>query len=252
MSQSKPVKKVNVQTEDVFSDMSPQYADAIKGPEGHLWAASRDKEYQSCIDNNTWTVVDRHQLPVNTNVISVKLVLKKKTDEAGNVKEYKTRLTPRGFEQQEGVDYQEVFAPTGRYRSMRLQLGIAAAHDLSLLQFDVPSAFLNARLDEEVYIEVPPGLDVGQNKVLKLNKALYGLKQAPREWYKLMSSFLRDACGFTPTVSDPCLFYKYSETGKLMLVFVFVDDLQAAVHKTDFKEFDRYVKHCMTSLRSRV
>src|SRR5687768_2713464 len=98
--------------------------------------------------------------------------------------------------------------------------------DYELDQLDVPSAFLNAEPEEDVYMEMPEcyGED---GMVLRLNKAIYGLKQGPRNWYRLISAFLKDELGYTACVSDPCLFFKKSKTGKLMFVFLFVDDMQS-------------------------
>jgi len=101
---------------------------------------------------------------------------------------------------------------------------------------DVPSAFLKADIMEEVYMEMPEGFKE-DGMVLLLKKALYGLKQAPREWYLLIRKFVTEELGFTATVSDPCLFFQRSKSGKVMLMFLFVDDFQISYHRDDREEW---------------
>ena len=104
---------------------------------------------------------------------------------------------------------------------------------------DVPQAFLNADVDEEIYMELPEGYRAGrEHLVCKLKKAMYGLKQAPRNWYLLISKFISEQLGYKATVSDPCLFFKRSRTGRLMLLFLFVDDFQSSYHFEDKSEWN--------------
>jgi len=104
----------------------------------------------------------------------------------------KARLVAKGYNQEEGIDYGETFAPVARLEVVRLLLAFACMSRFKLLQMDVRSAFLNGIINEEVYVEQPPGFEDHQhpNHVFKLKKALYGLKQAPRQWYERLSNFL--------------------------------------------------------------
>ena len=213
------------------------YTEATSGPESKEWLASMDKEYTSCENLGTWDKVRRADLPKGTNILPCKWVYKKKTDENGTLKQYKSRLTPKGFRQKYGVDYNEVFANTGMYKTMRLGLSLTAQLDHELDQMDVPSAFLQATVDEDIYMEMPEGYKE-PDMVLKLKKALYGLKQAPRNWYKLISKFNKDELGFTATISDPCFFFKISKTNKPIFFFMFVDDFQVSYHRTDKAEWE--------------
>ena len=109
----------------------------------------------------------------------------------GKVFKYKARLVAKGFKQQEGIDYNETFAPVLKYTSLKILLALSPNNNIKLKQLDVKTAFLNAKVSENIYMKVPEGLNVdGSKYVLKLNRALYGLKQAPREWNKEVSSFL--------------------------------------------------------------
>lgn len=215
------------------------HAEAMRGPDHERWKAAEQKEWNSCVSNDTWVLVPRESLPPRANVIRCKTVYKIKVNEHGQVVEYKARFTPKGFMQREGIDFFEVFAPTGQYKTMRVGLSITAELDHELDQMDVPSAFLKAPLDEDVYMEIPDGFREGrEGMVLHLKKSLYGLKQAPRNWYLTLRTFVTGELGYKATVSDPCLFWRRSASGRLMLLFVFVDDFQSSYNRADAAEWN--------------
>ncbi len=221
-------------------DTPQSYEGAMNSPQVSKWQAALDKEMASIEEMGVWDLVPRLSVPRNQIVIKCKWVFKIKTDENGNVTVYKARLTPKGFMQRDGVNVFDTFAGTGKYKSMRIGLSIAAAWDHELDQMDVPVAFQQADLDEEVYMELPEGYRKGkEHLVCKLKKALYGLKQGPRNWWLLISKFLSETLGFRATVSDPCLFSKRSNTGRLMLLFLFVDDMQIGYHLEDKVEWSK-------------
>lgn len=213
------------------------YHEAMASSESSQWRAAMKSEFDGCVAQKTWELVKRSDLPRGTNIIPVKWVFKIKTDEKGVVTKYKARITPKGFKQRHGVDYFEVFANTGKYKTLRVALSLAARHDMELRQLDVPQAFIQAELEEDVYMEMPQGFEV-DGMVCHLKKSLYGLKQSPRNWYLLISAFITDKLGFRATASDPCLFWKRSRTGQQMLLFLFVDDMQVAFHREDEPEWE--------------
>ena len=137
----------------------------------------------------------------------------------------KARLVAQGYTQVEGIDFDETFAPVARLEAIRILLAYANHHDIILYQMDVRSAFLNGKLEEEVYVAQPPGFEDPKNpdKVFRLNKALYGLKQAPRAWYDTLKEFFVKN-GFTPDSLDPTLFTK-SYDGELFVCQIYVDDI---------------------------
>jgi hypothetical protein len=215
------------------------YAEAMASPERLSWKEALAKEMASINEMEVWDLVPRSSVPPPQTVLKCKWVFKIKTNEHGAITVYKARLTPKGFMQREGINVYETFAATGKYKSMRIGLSIAAACDYELDQMDVPVAFQQAELEEEVYMELPDGFREGkEHLVCKLKKALYGLKQAPRNWWKLISQFLTEQLGFKPTVSDPCLFFKRSSSGRLLVLFLFVDDMQVGYHIQDKLEWD--------------
>ncbi|OJT10684.1 Retrovirus-related Pol polyprotein from transposon TNT 1-94, partial [Trametes pubescens] len=123
-----------------------------------------------------------------------------------------------------GVDYYETFAPVAKLASFRLILAIAARNGWSAETFDFNSAYLNSKLDEEVYLEQPPDHEFADRRkyVLKLLKALYGLKQGGRKWYETLSAALADL-GFTRAEADYGVFFKRDGT-HLVILAIHVDD----------------------------
>ena len=113
-------------------------------------------------------------------------------DEAGIVTRNKARLVAKGYSQQEEIDFDETFAPVARLEAIRIFLAYVAHANFKVYQMDVKSAFLNGELEEEVYVQQPPGFEDLNfpDFVYRLLKALYGLKQAPRSWYETLSQFL--------------------------------------------------------------
>ncbi|GJU97724.1 retrovirus-related pol polyprotein from transposon TNT 1-94 [Tanacetum coccineum] len=124
--------------------------------------------------------------PHGKTIIGTKWIWKNKMDENGVVIKNKARLATQGYNQQEGIDYEETFAPVARLETIRIFLAYAAYMGFMVYQMDVKSAFLNGKILEEVYVQQPPGFESSEfpNHVCKLDKALYGLKQVLRAWYQ--------------------------------------------------------------------
>ncbi|GKE25734.1 retrovirus-related pol polyprotein from transposon TNT 1-94 [Tanacetum coccineum] len=154
-------------------------------------------------------------------------------DELGGILKNKARLVARGYHQEEGIDFEESFAPVARLEAVRIFLAFAAHMNMIVYQMDVKTTFLNGILREEVYVSQPDRFvdPDNPNHVYKLKKALYGLKQAPRAWYDLLSSFLLSQ-GFSKGTVDPTLFI--SRKGKdILLVQINVDDIIFASTTTE-------------------
>ncbi|GJX69477.1 putative ribonuclease H-like domain-containing protein [Tanacetum coccineum] len=137
------------------------------------------------------------------------LQFKNKKDERGIVIRNKARLVAQGYTQEEGIDYDEVFAPVARIEAIRLFLAYASFKDFVVYQMDVKSDFLYGKIEEEVYVCQPPGFEDLDfpDRVYKVEKALYGLHQAPRAWYETLSTYLLDN-GFQRGKIDKTLFIK--------------------------------------------
>ncbi|GJR54541.1 putative ribonuclease H-like domain-containing protein [Tanacetum coccineum] len=154
-----------------------------------------------------------------------KKVFRNKRDERGTVIKNKERLVAQGYRQEEGVDYDEVFAPVARIEAIRLFLAFASFIGFIVYLMDVKSAFLYGKITKKVYVKQPPGFKDPShpNKVYKVIKALYGLHQAPRAWYKRLSTFLLKH-GYRRGAIDKTLFIK-RDRKDIMLVQFYVDDI---------------------------
>ncbi|GJZ58609.1 putative ribonuclease H-like domain-containing protein [Tanacetum coccineum] len=169
-----------------------------------------------------WTLVN---LPNGKRAIGTKWVFRNKKDERGIVIRNKARLVAQGYTQEEGIDYDKVFAPVARIEAIRLFFAYASFMGFIVYQMDVKSAFLYGTIKEEVYICQPPGFEDLQfpDKVYKVEKALYGLHQAPKAWYETLSTYLVEN-GFRRGTIDKTLFIK-NYKGDILLVQVCVDDI---------------------------
>nr|GEX71690.1 hypothetical protein [Tanacetum cinerariifolium] len=150
--------------------------------------------------------------PEGKTLIKTKWIFKNKKDESSLVIRNKERLVAVGYSQQEGMDYDETFAPVAQIEAIRLFLAYVAHKDFTIFQIDVKTTFLNEILKEEVYVGQPSGFVSKQYPyhVYALDKALYGLKQASRAWYGVLSQFLIDS-GFQKGSIDTTLFIKKKE-----------------------------------------
>ncbi|GKC49288.1 retrovirus-related pol polyprotein from transposon TNT 1-94 [Tanacetum coccineum] len=135
-----------------------------------------------------------------------------------NCQEQSYRICAQGFNQEEGIDFEESFAPVARIEAIRIFVENVANKNMTIFQMDVKTAFLNGELKEEVYVSQPEGFVDQDNPshVYKLKKALYGLKQAPRAWYDMLSSFLISQ-HFSKGAVDPTLFTR--KAGNDLLLF---------------------------------
>jgi histone deacetylase 1/2 len=146
----------------------------------------------------------------------------------GSINKYKARLVAKGFHQHAGSDFTETFSPVVKPVTVRIVLTLAVTHRWTIQQIDVNNAFLNGTLEEEVYMQQPPGFEASDKTldktlVCKLNKAIYGLKQAPRAWFdKLKSALLQH--GFQASRCDTSLFLLHTRSLNIM-VLVYVDDI---------------------------
>lgn len=133
-------------------------------------------------------------------------------------------INPKGYTQQEGIDFLDTFSLIAKLTSVRLLLALATSKNWFLHQLDVDNAFLHGDLNEDVYMELPLGLNVDtKGLVCKLTKSLYGLKQANRQWFDKLSTFLIST-GYTQSKSDHSLFVKRTPSDFTALL-VYVNDI---------------------------
>jgi hypothetical protein len=207
------------------------YKQALASEEAPFWRGAMDEEMESLMVNNTFML---SKAPDGVKPLGLKWVFKKKRDTAGNIERYKARIVAKGYEQQHGIDYDEVFAPVSKYATLRTLLAKAAAEDLELDVIDIKTAFLQGNLEEDIWVEQPPGYELGEPGMsLKLNKSLYGLKQAPRCWHQRLHQELL-AMDFKVSEADPGL-YISTDPKVTAYILVYVDDLALATKGADAK-----------------
>lgn len=211
-----------------INDIEPEpttYSQSLKSKYAALWADAREREFVGLCDADTFFEIG--DLPQNTNIIDAKFVYKWKSDADGAVTKAKARLVAKGYGQVEGVDFFETHAATPAASSIRSVAAIACVLDLDLNHFDVEQAFVQSKLDSEVFMRLPPGCGPRSGEVVKLNKSLYGLKQASRQWQKRLTTEMTEI-GFEQCLADPCVFRMMTRNELLAIVVVHVDDLMIA------------------------
>ena len=208
--------------EEFCVDDPKSWEDAMNSQLKNKWKDATDKEYNSLMRHNAWTLCE---LPAGRNVVSNRWVFRTKTDESGEACRFKARLVAKGFSQKYGTDYLETFAPVVRHDSIRCLISIAVNRGMLLHQFDVETAFLNGKLDETIFMKQPEGYIVEgkENLVCKLSCSLYGLKQSPRCWNFVLKDQLLDM-GLNCSENDPCVYEGIIDSERVMLA-VYVDDM---------------------------
>jgi len=180
-----------------------------------------DNEMRSQIDWNTWEIV---KTPPGVNIVSIKWTYHCKTDSKGLVTRPKSHIVAQGFTQTFGVDYDKTYAPVIQMASFRTICAIAACNEWPIHQMDVDVAYINAKLENPVYMQKPPGYcQNDKDEVLLLKKCIYSLKRMGREWYKCLTNVLKKI-GFTKTSTDAAVFYRHGEKG-FSIIGAAVDDL---------------------------
>nr|GEV28207.1 retrovirus-related Pol polyprotein from transposon TNT 1-94 [Tanacetum cinerariifolium] len=204
------------------------------------WIEALKEELLQFKMQKVWVLVD---LPHAKRAIGTKWVYRNKKDEKGIVARNKARLVAQGHTQEEGIDYEEVFAPVARFEAIRLFLAYASFMGFMVYQMDVKSAFLYGTIKEEVYVCQPPGFKDPNHpdKVYKVVKELYGLHQALRAWYETLANYLLEN-GFQRGKIYQTLFIK-KQKGGILVVQIYVDDIIfGATNKDLCKSFKKLMK----------
>nr|GFA47300.1 hypothetical protein [Tanacetum cinerariifolium] len=189
---------------------------------GDLNLATQTRRMINFSEENVVTLVD---LPNGKMAIRTKWVPRNKKDGRGIVIRNKERLVAQGYTQEEGIDYDDVFAPVARIEAISLFLAYASFMRFLVYQMDVKSAFMYDTIEDEMYVCQPPGFEDPHfpNKVCKVEKVLYGLHQAPRAWYETLSTYLLEN-RFRRGTINKTLFIK-KDRDDILLVQVYVDDI---------------------------
>jgi hypothetical protein len=172
-------------------------------------------------------------MPKDKKPIGCKWIFKEKRNDAGKVERHKARLVVKGYTQKYGTDYEETFAPVVKFSSIRMLLTVATQNNIIVHQMDVDTAFLNGTIDEEIFMEQPPGYTQKGNEhvVCNFNKSIYGLKQASRCWNNVFTKYV-EGLQFRKGKADHCIFVR-DEADNITIIAVYVDDLILVTKNTD-------------------
>ncbi|CAI7877786.1 unnamed protein product [Closterium sp. NIES-53] len=193
---------------------------ALGGEHKEKWREAMDKELKALQERNTWKVVPI-KVARNKTILTGKWVFRVKTKADGTIDKFKACWVMRGFDQEQGRDFTETFAPVSRHTSLRILLAIAAMNRKKLRQIDVANAFLYASVDAEIFVELPHGSNAGPNQICQLEKSLYGIKHAPRLWQQhLQACLIR--IGFLQLPHDQGM-YRLTKGTDYILLIVYVD-----------------------------
>ncbi|KAJ9558178.1 hypothetical protein OSB04_012792 [Centaurea solstitialis] len=217
-----------------LSNIEPtRVSDALQDSD---WITAMQEELNQFEALKVWRLV---KLPDCKSVIDTKWLFKNKRDANNIIVRNKARLVAKGYRQQEGIDYDETFAPVARLEAIRMFLAYAAYKDFTVFQMDVKTTFLDGHLKEEVYVAQPEGFVDKEHPdyVYVLDKALYGLKQAPRAWYEELSKHLLSK-GFKKGSVDSTLFLM-KEGEHIVVIQIYVDDIIfGSTSRELFKKFE--------------
>ena len=188
-----------------------------------------DREAKSLEEVKFGEIVDR---PKDRKTMRCRWVYALKEDEKGKVAWYKSRAVLRGDLAVHGIDYFEAFSPVLKMETLRIALALIIMNKLKPLQVDVSTAYLHAKLDDEVYMEAIPGYPLPPGKVYRLLKALYGLPQSGRIWNKTFERFIK-SLGFVNIREDVCVFILAREGRVVAILALYVDDFLIGTDSDD-------------------
>jgi Reverse transcriptase (RNA-dependent DNA polymerase) len=216
-----------------------KYDAAMKSPDAGQWKRSVQEEHDRMVDNEVWTPVPKTEVPADAKVLTTTWAMKKKANG-----KYRARLNCRGFEQVPGLHYdpKSIAAPVVTMMTIRIVFVIMIMAGWTGHVLDVRGAFLKGNFGdgETLYVHVPQGMEkwYGDKVYLLLHKTIYGLKQAAyRFWVFLLQIVRKLNC--VRSKADPCLYFKWTDTGALLLWFSWVDDCFITgpeIEVTKFKE----------------
>ena len=202
------------------------YEEALNSPHVTNWVNAMDDEMDSLVGNDTFVLTP---IPQDREIVGSKWVYTIKTG-PDDQETYKARYVAKGYFQVPAVDFHETFAPTARMSSVRILIQHAVQNNMQVHQMDVKTAYLNAPIDCDIFVEQPKGYEKqgenGEKLVCKLNKSLYGLKQSGRNWNITLHNYLMGE-GFTQSLADPCVYIYFVEgdASRCIILIIWVDDL---------------------------
>jgi hypothetical protein len=221
-----PIREASIIDASLLLHVPLTLGEALAGKDGEHWREAWQLEMHRLSIRNTWEPTTPNSVPQNTKPIRSKYIFKIKSNPDGTFR-YKVRLVACGYSQKHGIDYDDTFAPTAKYKSLCTVLTLAASQQWHITGIDVENAFVEADIDRPLYMHLPTQTYKNTNGspvTVKLLKSLYGLKQAPELWDKLLVSAINSQ-GFKQCMHDQCVFVKIDNQGNKVIIVKYVDDL---------------------------
>ena len=210
----------------------------LKSKERDKWLEAEKKEMEQMILNKTWTSITGR---APKKAITCRWVYKLKPPTSVQPEPiFKARLVAHGYKQKANFDYGETFAQVATLKAFRIFLWFSVVFGMKATQCDFTSAFLQGKIDKEIYMTGPPGHSL-EGEIVKLNKSIYGIKQAPRIFYQTLVKFLH-SLGFNELVTDSCVFKHHTQKFYILL---WVDDMVLLGKDEKFRH------HVHTQLKSK-
>ena len=218
-----------VTTKSPFTPAPKTRKEMLKDSFVHEYVMAEKEEVANLASLGTFEIARRSGLPNQAKTLKCKWVYADKLDRDGSIVKLKARLTAMGCFQREGIDYHETFASVARTKTLRVLMSIYNSNaSYTCEHWDVKNAFVNAPIEEAIWIEQPDGHELANfpkdKFVLRLRKALYGTKQAARAWQQHLKQLLH-ACGAVPLTYDDAVYKVTTPNGGWVLVGTHVDDL---------------------------
>lgn len=242
-----PVQEKHDEINSAFmsNEIPRSFFEAMRRNDSQEWIKACNDEMKSLRDKGTWILVSRTP---GMKLIRCKWVFTIKTKGNGEIDRYKARLVAKGFTQHEGIDYHETFAPVTKLTSIRLIFKLAMIEKMQIRQIDIKTAFLNGKIEEDLFMMQPEGFDDQSGRVCKLLKGIYGLKQASNAWNSEINGFILET-GFKRCISDSCI-YSYNEDDIKCFIVLYVDDLIILSTSSDF--IGKFIAHISSRYETKV
>ncbi|MBW0461394.1 hypothetical protein O181_001109 [Austropuccinia psidii MF-1] len=211
--------KIMTLTAALDGDSPRYYHEAMKSEGASRWKKAMEEELEAMNRMAVWEEVDNHQ---HKHVLGTCWVFATKRNQEGEVIRHKACIVVQGHWQIKGLEFEETFAPTPTFTSLRCLFTVASALQWEVETFDVTTAYLHSNVKESIYIKPPPGYQVRAGRVLALKKALYGLRQSGHCWCQHLQQVLSNI-GFSANHEDQST-YVYEKGGEKALLWIHVDD----------------------------
>jgi hypothetical protein len=201
-----------------------------------LWRDAIMTEFSKMETRKVWTKKKISDIPRGRRLIKCKWVFDIKRNGR-----FRARLVACGYSQVGGIDFNQIYSPVVNDVTFRIMLIAKMVWKLDSMTFDVETAFLLGDLDEEIYMQCPPGMDATDDECLLLLQSIYGLVQAARQFWKKWAFILEKKLNFRRSAADPCLFTR-GTGAQLLVICLYVDDGIALGKKPEILKFFEELK----------